>query len=105
MALTIGTFTETDAGFSGRIITKELRFERVQFRRIEKRSSDDAPNFKITAEDAHIGGAWQKAGKQHGTVYYSVQLDDPSLEAAINCSLFQSKDEPGTWELVWSRPS
>jgi len=97
---TIGTFTRTSDGFNGTVSTLTLD-AKVQIRPVEK-ASDKAPDYRVFSGRAEIGAAWKKTSNE-GRDYLSVKLDDPSLAAPIQASLFAIGDDE--YELIWSRPN
>ncbi|PVM92773.1 DUF736 domain-containing protein [Caulobacter endophyticus] len=97
---TIGTFTaNADGSFTGAINTLAINLKKVQFRPVAEKSSDKAPDFRITAGLADLGAAWKKTSKDNNA-YLSVRLDDPSFGHAINAALVVIDD---VHTLVWSR--
>ena len=97
---TIGTFTKSGDGFNGNVSTLTLDAN-VQVRPVDK-TSDKAPDYRITAGRADIGAAWKKTSGE-GRDYVSMKIDDPSLPAPILANLFEMAD--GEYELIWSRPN
>jgi uncharacterized protein (DUF736 family) len=97
----IGTFKRQGEDFAGDIQTLALKVPRVTIEREQKRS-ENAPDYRLYANGAEIGAAWEKAAKDSGAVFLSVLIDDPSLTAPINAALVQ--DSQGeNWSLLWSR--
>ncbi|WP_299006418.1 DUF736 domain-containing protein [uncultured Caulobacter sp.] len=97
---TIGTFAaNADGSFTGAIYTLAINLKKVQFRPVAEKSSDKAPDFRVTAGNADLGAAWKKTSKDKND-YLSVRLDDPSFGNAINCALVMMD---GVHTLVWSR--
>ncbi len=72
----------------------------------QAKTFDGAPYLKLIADplgDAYeIGAAFPK--KKDGMDYYSVNLDSPILPAPINAALFPDKNNPDTFNLIWTRP-
>lgn len=97
---TIGTFTRDGDGFSGAVSTLALN-AKVRIRPAEK-TGEKTPDYRLFAGRAEIGAAWKRTSSE-GRPYLSVKLDDPSLPAPIQASLFEA--EGGGYELVWSRPA
>ena len=96
---TIGTFTKSDAGFSGSVktLTMNVKAKIVP----ADKDSEKAPDFRILAGEIEVGAAWKKAA-QNGRAYLSVRLDDPSFAAPIFANLVETD---GTHSLIWSRRS
>jgi uncharacterized protein (DUF736 family) len=96
---TIGTFTKSDAGFSGSVktLTMNVKAKIVP----ADKDSEKAPDFRILAGETEVGAAWKKAA-QNGRAYLSVRLDDPSFAAPIFANLVETD---GTHSLIWSRRS
>lgn len=97
---TIGTFTQTENGFSGDITTLTIQARKVAIVE-ESRSGDNAPSHRIFLAKAEIGAGWSKRSKD-GRDYISVKIDDPSLPAPLYANLFAG-DDGKTHSLVWSR--
>jgi uncharacterized protein (DUF736 family) len=96
----IGTFTKTEQGYVGEIVT--LSFQARNVRLVpEASTSDNAPSHRVYVGRAEIGAAWFKRSNE-GRDYLSLKLDDPSFNAPIYANLF---DEEGTenYTLIWSR--
>jgi uncharacterized protein (DUF736 family) len=95
----IGTFKSAGSSFTGVIQTLAFTAEAV-FEPANKKS-DTAPDFRVTTGHTDIGAAWKKTSEA-GNAYLSVQLDDPSLPAPIQCALVKTGAEHG-YTLVWER--
>ncbi len=96
----IGTFTKTEQGFVGEIVT--LSFQARNVRLVpEASTNDNAPSHRVYVGRAEIGAAWAKRSNE-GRNYLSVKLDDPSFNAPIYANLF---DEEGgeSYTRIWSR--
>jgi len=97
----IGKFTKTEtSGFRGVIHTLTLNAE-VTFEPITDKTKDQMPDFRLSAGDIEIGAAWKKSSEA-GTAYLSVNIDDPSLPAPIQCAMVKTGAEHG-YSLVWER--
>jgi uncharacterized protein (DUF736 family) len=97
---TIGTFTKSEAGFTGAVKTLTLNVK-AKFIPAEK-ESDKAPDFRILAGAVEFGAAWKKTA-QNGREYLSVRLDDPSFAVPIFANLIEG--EEANHQLIWSRRS
>jgi uncharacterized protein (DUF736 family) len=96
----IGTFTKTEIGFVGEIVT--LTFQANNVRLVpEATGTDNAPTHRAYVGRAEIGAAWSKRSSE-GRDYLSVKLDDPSFNAPIYANLFNDEDGE-TFTLIWSR--
>ena len=96
----IGTFTKTESGFVGEIVT--LTFQAKNVRLVpEATGSDNAPSHRAYVGRADIGAAWSKRSSECRN-YLSVNLDDPSFNAPIYANLFNDEDGE-TFTLIWSR--
>ena len=98
---TIGTFSKSDAGYTGSVKTLTLDVK-AQLRPTEKTDSN-GPDYRIFSGQTEFGAAWKKTAKDGGREYLSVKLDDPSLPAPIYANLFEAEDGSGH-ALIWSRP-
>jgi len=95
----IGYFTKQDNGsYTGSIETLTVK-TRATFEPTEKRG-DKSPDYRITFGLCEAGAAW-KHSAQNGE-HLSVQLDDPSYAAPINCRLVKTGAEHG-YSLIWER--
>ncbi len=65
-----------------------------------KRTSDNAPDYRVYAGNFELGAAWKKIS-QAKRPYLSVTLDDPSFPATLYARLVEGED--GTHDLIWSR--
>ncbi len=99
----IGNFKATDKGFTGTISTLALKAA-VDFEPVERKSSEKAPDYRIFTKDTgyEIGAAWEKTSRETGAHYISVNLDDPSFAAPIQCRLVKTGAEHGH-TLLWDR--
>ena len=98
----IGTFTKTELGFTGELVTLSLKAKNVRLVE-EAASSENAPTHRAFVGRVEIGAAWAKRSNE-GRPYLSVKLDDPSFTGPIYANLIE--DEGGkTHTLIWSRPS
>lgn len=94
---TICTFTRIGDGFNGTGLDAHAGRQGVDPARRE--FSDKAPGYRVFSGRAEIGSAWQKTSGE-GRDYLSVKLNDPSLAAPIQASLFATADDED--ELTWS---
>ena len=99
----IGNFKATDKGFTGTISTLTIKAA-VDFEPVERKSSEKAPDFRIFTKDTgyEIGAGWEKTSRETGAHYISVNLDDPSFAAPIQCRLVKTGAEHGH-TLLWDR--
>jgi uncharacterized protein (DUF736 family) len=96
----IGTFTKTENGYVGEIVTLEFQSKNVRLVP-EASTSDNAPSHRVYSGRVEIGAAWFKRSGE-GRDYLSLKLDDPSFKASIYANLFE--DEGGeSHTLIWSR--
>jgi uncharacterized protein (DUF736 family) len=97
----IGTFTKTENGFVGEIVTLTFQAKNVRLVPEANGSNENAPSHRAYVGRAEIGAAWSKRSGE-GRDYLSVKLDDPSFNAPIYANLF---DEEGgeSYTLIWSR--
>lgn len=99
---TIGTFTKTDAGFTGSVKTLSLN---VKARFVANDgASDKAPDYRILSGPIEFGAGWKRKSSESQRDYISVRLDDPSFPAPIFASLVET-DDPDVFNLIWSRPA
>lgn len=97
----IGTFTKTEQGFVGEIVTLSFQAKNVRVVPETNGTNENAPSHRVYVGRAEIGAAWAKRSNE-GRNYVSVKLDDPSFNAPIYANLVE--DEGGeTHTLIWSR--
>ena len=100
--MNIGQFTKTKEGnFTGSITAIGGIFPNVTF---EATAADGkGPNFRITAQGADLGAAWNKTSERTGASYLSVSLKSPFLPTQVYAALVET-DETGKYALVWNEP-
>jgi uncharacterized protein (DUF736 family) len=97
----IGTFTRDESGaYTGTIKTLTLNVK-ASIKPCD-RDTDKAPDHRVTAANGvEFGAGWSKTGRETGTEYLSLKLDDPSFTAPVYASLVQG--DKGEHKLIWSR--
>lgn len=100
--LTIGTFTKTEAGYTGVIRTLTLN-AKVKIAPVATKG-ERQPDFRIFAGAVELGACWRRTSETTGRDYLSVALDDPSFAAPIFARLFDSEEGDNAANMVWSRP-
>ena len=99
----IGTFTKTENGFVGEIVTLTFQAKNVRLVPEANSGNDNAPSHRAYVGRAEIGAAWSKRSNE-GRDYLGLKLDDPSFNAPIYANLFDDEDGD-THSLIWSRPT
>ena len=95
----IGRFVAQEGGhFEGWIETLTRRFDLM----MEKQPNDSKVAFRLYKSMCEVGQAFEKQSNETGDTFYSVRLDDPFMEKALNCLLFLDKKNGG-WNLVYNR--
>ena len=79
----IGTFTKTEQGFVGEIVTLSFQAKNVRMVPESNGTNENAPSHRVYVGRAEIGAAWAKRSTE-GRNYLSVKLDDPSFNAPID---------------------
>jgi uncharacterized protein (DUF736 family) len=97
----IGTFSAVKDGYAGTIRTLTMT-TKVQILANDRKDSDGAPDFRITAGTAEIGAAWRKTKQGSDQTYLRVKLDDPALPQPIWGALLESSED-GVARLLWRR--
>ena len=97
----IGTFTKTEQGFVGEIVTLSFQAKNVRMVPESNGTNENAPSHRVYVGRAEIGAAWAKRSTE-GRNYLSVKLDDPSFNAPIYANLFDDEDGE-SYTLIWSR--
>jgi uncharacterized protein (DUF736 family) len=77
----IGTFTSSEAGFTGSICTLAFKVKAC-ITRVDN-PSDKGPQLRVYAGNAGLGAAWQRRSEQTDRGYLSVKFDDSSFPASI----------------------
>jgi uncharacterized protein (DUF736 family) len=94
----IGTFTKQENGsYAGSLATLTIK-AKINIFPVQK-ANDKAPDFRVSAANADIGGAWTTTSEE-GKPYISVKLDDPSFPTPIHCRLVETADG---YALIWGR--
>ena len=98
-ALVIGSFTTTEAGFTGKLDTLAIKAS-VTFERNEDKQKDNHPDFTILSGGQEIGVAWER-GDDRGH-YISVSFEEPSFASGYY-TLTKTGAEKG-YTLTYKRP-
>ena len=96
----IGTFTKTEQGYVGEIVTLSFQASNVRLVPETSNGNENAPSHRVYVGRAEIGAAWDKRSND-GRNYLSVKLDDPSFTAPIYANLVE--DDGESFNLIWSR--
>src|ERR1700756_1254671 len=99
----IGTFTKTEQGFTGELVTLSLKAKNVRLVEEAASSNENAPTHWAFVGRVEIGAAWAKRSNE-GRPYLSVKLDDPSFTGPIYANLIEDEDGM-THPLIWSPPA
>lgn len=97
----IGTFTKTEQGYVGEIVTYSFQAKNVRLVPESNNGNENAPTHRVYAGRAEVGAAWTKRSNE-GRDYLSLKLDDPSFNAPIYANLFADEDSD-SHTLIWSR--
>ena len=100
----IGTFTRTVDGYSGSIRTFTLDREVIVIVPALASETDNAPNYRVFANDIEIGAGWKRTSDKAGE-YVALLIDDPSFGQPIRANLFEVVRGGNAFQLIWSRPS
>jgi uncharacterized protein (DUF736 family) len=95
----IGTFTKTEQGYVGEIVTLTFQAKNIRLVPETNSSNENAPSHRAFVGRAEIGAAWSKRSGE-GRDYLAVKLDDPSFNAPIYANLV---DDGEAFTLIWSR--
>ena len=99
----IGTFTKTEQGYVGEIVTLSFQAKNVRMVPETNGTNENAPSHRVYVGRAEIGAAWAKRSNE-GRDYLGLKLDDPSFTAPIYANLFDDEEGEG-YSLIWSRPN
>ncbi len=95
----IGTFTQTETGYTGTIHSMTLNVP-CTFEAVTGDGNDKAPDYRIIDEaGVDVGAAWCKTNKDEKP-YLAVKLEDPTLPRPIFANLV---DQDGVFSLIWVR--
>ena len=97
----IGTFSAVKDGYAGTIHTLMLN-GRVRIIANDRKTTEGAPDFRVTLGSAEIGAAWRKTKQGTDQSYLRVRLDDPSWPQPIWGVLLEATED-GVLRLIWSR--
>jgi uncharacterized protein (DUF736 family) len=100
----IGTFTRTPDGFTGTINTLMLKRNVIVIVPAIATEAENAPNYRVLADDVEIGAGWKRKGDKVGD-YVSLTIDDPSFAQPLRANLFPATSDGKTFHLIWSRPA
>ena len=97
----IGTFTAAKDGYAGSIRTLMLN-GRVRIVPNERKSSPEAPDFRVLMDTSEIGAAWKKIKQDTGKSFLKLRLDDPAWPQPVWGVLLESPED-GVIRLIWRR--
>lgn len=100
----IGTFTRTNDGYSGTINTLMLKRHVIVIVPAIATEAENAPNYRILADDAEIGAGWKRNSEKAGD-YVALVIDDPSFVQPLRANLFAVTSDGNTFHLIWTRPA
>ncbi len=100
----IGTFRRTTDGYTGTIHTFTLKRDVIIIVPALASDTDNAPNYRVLADDVEIDAGWKRTGDKAGD-YLSLLIDDPSFVQPIRANLFEAVRGGDTFHLIWNRPS
>ena len=71
--------------------------------------NENAPCFDIMTKSrsgtaVKIGSVWEKKAKDTGQSFYSMTVDDPSLDKPLYVTAFPSRDKTDQFDIIWNRP-
>ncbi|MTK11473.1 MAG: DUF736 domain-containing protein [Clostridiaceae bacterium] len=99
----IGTFYKNGDSFIGEIHTLQIDTPAVIRPIPEKAGQEKGPHYRVFNGAAEIGVAWLRQTADEEREYLSVMIDDPSLTAPIHANFVPGGQEPGSYQLIWSR--
>ena len=97
----IGTFSAVKDGYAGSIRTLMLN-GRVRIIASDRKTTEGAPDFRISLGAAEIGAAWRKTKQGTEQSYLRVRLDDPAWPQPVWGVLLEATED-GVVRLIWSR--
>lgn len=97
----IGSFTKTEDSFVGTIRTMTINVK-AKITPNKEKTNDKAPDYRVYAGGAELGGGWREKSKDEGREFISLRLDDPSFAAPIRAAFFENEEE-GTGVMMWTR--
>ncbi len=103
----IGNLKQNNEGiYIGRVAS--LTFSAVLALREVHSNNEKAPAFDLMALSSDrttwvkVGAVWEYHSNETGEVFFSGRIDDPSLSAPIDISLFSGEGE--SYDVAWRRP-
>lgn len=91
----------------GDIVLRTFQARSVALQTIPNRTNEDAPTHDVVeyvgGRLIRLGAAWSKTDK-NGRTFYSVTLNSEELPQTVYFNLFESQDEPGSYDVIVSRP-
>ena len=97
----IGTFQAVKDGYAGTIRTLMLN-GRVKILANDRKTSEGAPDFRISLGNTEIGAVWRKTKQGTDQTYLRVRLDDPAWAQPIWGFLIENSED-GVVRLIWRR--
>ena len=97
----IGTFSAVKDGYAGIIRTLMLNC-RVRIIANDRKTTEGAPDFRISLGSTEIGAAWRKTKQGTEQSYLRVRLDDPAWPQPVWGVLLEATED-GVVRLIWSR--
>ncbi len=106
MAITLGTFTQSPAGFTGTLktlnVTAALTIVPVD------KTSDNGPDYRVYAGQRYeIGAGWSQVAKSSGETYVNLKVAAPEFGASwLRCRLvkLERPAEDGATHIVLWEP-
>jgi uncharacterized protein (DUF736 family) len=96
----IGIFKQDKDGYSGAIRTLSVD-ARVRIVANDRRSTSNAPDYRVFIGQMEVGAAWRKTAQENGA-YLAVRIDDPSFSEPMRAALLEQPQE-GVFRLMWRR--
>jgi uncharacterized protein (DUF736 family) len=103
---TIGHVTRRkDGSYEGELKTMTIRAELLVTPIKGKKSSDSAPDFRVTSNGVEIGAGWIRTGQASGKEYVSLSLSAPELGPKplyANLGRMAGQDDDDVFALIWN---
>ena len=105
--MNIGTITQNASGtYTGKISTLTVAIV-IALRTVQS-TNPRAPKFEILALSAarqwvQVGALFELASNSTGETFLNGKIEDPSLDKPLYISAFRQED--GSYNIVWSRPT
>lgn len=100
----IGFVTRDGNGFKGHIKTLTIRVPVVIVPNTRK-TADNQPDFRVSADGVEVGAAWNRVGELSGKPYVSLSLAAPEFgprRLYANLGRAADQDDDDAFAIIWN---